>query len=109
MAVGHMSGDRAAHLGTCITGVGVELPPNVVTTAEVEERANISRFGFEKGWLERITGVRERRWADPAVPPSALAAAAAQRALAQGDVDPLTVDALLFCGMNRDFLEPATS
>jgi len=46
-----------------ITGVGAELPADVVTTAEVEERAGLrERFGLEPGWLEHVTGVRTRRW-----------------------------------------------
>ena len=57
-------------LGTSITGVGAEIPSRVVTSAEVEERARIGRFEFERGWVERVTGVRERRWADPDVHPS---------------------------------------
>ena len=87
-----------------ITGVGVEVPPGVVTSAEVEERV-----GLEAGWLERVTGVRERRWAAPEVMPSALAAAAGRRALARAGLDPLAIDALLYTGITRDFIEPGTS
>jgi len=79
-----------------ITGVGAELPPAVVTTAEVEERAGIrERFGLEPGWLEHVTGVRTRRWASPEVQPSELAAAAARKALERAGVDPLAVDTLV--------------
>ena len=92
-----------------ITGVGAELPPRVVGSAEVEERAGIERLGFEPGWLERVTGVRERRWAAPDVRPSALAAAAGRRALADAGLDALAVDALLYAGITRDFIEPGTS
>ena len=95
-------------LDTRITGVGAEMPSRVVTSAEVEERARIGRFGFERGWLERVTGVRERRWADPEVQPSELAAAAARKALAHAEVDPLAVDVVVFCGITKDFIEPAT-
>src|SRR5207247_5966655 len=93
---------------TSITGVGAEIPSRVVTSAEVEARARIERFGFERGWLEQVTGVRERRWADPAVHPSQLAAAAARKALAHAEVDPLAVDVVVFCGITKDFIEPAT-
>jgi 3-oxoacyl-[acyl-carrier-protein] synthase-3 len=41
--------------------------------------------------------------------PSALAAAAGQRALAHAGVDALAVDALLYAGITRDFIEPGTS
>src|SRR5439155_325788 len=44
--------------GVRISGLGAEIPPDVVTSAEVEERAGLKRFGFEPGWLARVTGVR---------------------------------------------------
>ena len=93
-----------------IAGVGAEVPPHVVYTAELEERAGIcERFGFETGWLERVTGVHTRRWADPEVKPSDLAAQAAKKALEDAGVDPLGIDAVLFCGITSDFVEPATA
>ena len=92
-----------------ITGVGAEMPPRVVTTAEVEERAGIARLGFESGWLERVTGVRERRWADADVDPSDLAAAAGRKALADAHRGPDDVDVVIFGGITRDFIEPATA
>ena len=96
--------DHGSSDGVRITGVGAELPPLVMTTAEVEERV-----GLEMGWLERVTGVRERRWAAPEVMPSALAAAAGRHALAHAALDPLAIDALLYTGITRDFIEPGTS
>jgi len=97
-------------LRTRITGVGAEIPPLVVTTAEVEERAGLrERFGLEAGWLERVTGVQQRRWASPDVQPSQLAIAAGVKALADAGADPLAVDTLVFAGITRDCLEPATA
>src|SRR5262245_18219021 len=95
--------------GACISGVGAEIPPRVVTTAEVEERAGLRRFDFEPGWLERVTGVRERRLAYPDVLPSELAVAAGAKALADAGVAPPDIDTLLFTGITRDYLEPATA
>jgi 3-oxoacyl-(acyl-carrier-protein) synthase III len=93
-----------------ITGVGVELPADIITTAEVEERAGLQdRFGLEPGWLEHVTGVRTRRWASPDVQPSELATAAGKKALECAGVDPLEVDTLIFAGITRDCLEPATA
>ena len=93
-----------------ITGVGVELPPDIVTTAEVEERAGLhDRFGLEPGWLEHVTGVRTRRWASPEVQPSELATAAGKKALERAGLHPLEVDTLVFAGITRDYLEPATA
>jgi 3-oxoacyl-[acyl-carrier-protein] synthase-3 len=101
--------DHGSTDGVRITGVGAELPPDVVTTAEVEEWVGLTRAGLESGWLERVTGVRERRWAAPEVTPSALAAAAGRHALARAGLDPLAIDALLYTGITRDFIEPGTS
>jgi len=96
--------------GTRITGIGAEVPPDIIPTAEVEERAGISeRFGFEPGWLERVTGVRERHWAAPDVQPSELATLAGRKALEDAHVDPLEIDTLVFTGITRDCLEPATA
>jgi 3-oxoacyl-[acyl-carrier-protein] synthase-3 len=93
-----------------ITGVGAEIPADVITTAEVEERARLhDRFRLPRGWLERVTGVRERRWAGPEVQPSELAVAAARKALADAGVRPLEVDTVVFAGITRDCLEPATA
>jgi hypothetical protein len=61
----HVEMDRRSPMGVRISGVGAEIPPRVVSTAELEEQADIGRFGFEPGWLERVTAVRERRWAEP--------------------------------------------
>ena len=61
---GNVEMDRNTPVGVRITGVGAEVPPRVVTTAELEEQADIGRFGFEPGWLERVTAVTERRWAE---------------------------------------------
>lgn len=94
---------------TVISGIGVELPELIVTTSEVEERVGLGRFGFEAGWLERITGIRERRWADPRIQPSDLAAAAGRQALESAGLEPEGVDVVLFCGITRDFIEPATA
>ena len=93
-----------------ITGVGAEVPATVVTTAEVEERAGLRQLlGLPVGWLERATGVRQRRWAAPGVRPSDLAAAAAQKALEQAGADPLGVDTVVFAGMARDTPGAATA
>jgi 3-oxoacyl-[acyl-carrier-protein] synthase-3 len=95
-------------MGVRIAGVGAEVPPDVITSAEMERRAGLERFGFEPGWLERVTGVKERHWA-PGVMPSELAARAGASALAAADVGPLDVDTLVFAGITRDIIEPATA
>jgi 3-oxoacyl-[acyl-carrier-protein] synthase-3 len=46
-------------LATRIAGLGTYLPERRVTNAELEERLDIPT-----GWIERVTGVQERRYAD---------------------------------------------
>jgi hypothetical protein len=87
----HVEMDRRPPMGVRISGVGAAIPPRVVSTAELEEQADIGRFGFEPGWLERVTAVRERRWAEPDVTPSDLAAAAGSKALADAGQEPVQI------------------
>lgn len=92
-----------------VSGIGIELPDRVVSSSEVEEQAGLARFALEPGWVERVTGVRERRWAPADVAPSALAAGAAVRALDDAGLDALDIDAVLYTGVSRDCLDPATA
>lgn len=109
MSVESVAGNGSRNgFGVRVTGVAAEVPPDVIRTEEVEERAGLQQFGFEPGWLERVTGVKERHWA-PDVVPSELAARAGTKALASAGVDPLEVDTLVFAGITRDCLEPATA
>jgi 3-oxoacyl-(acyl-carrier-protein) synthase III len=101
--------DRKTPAGIRITGVGAEIPPRVISTAEMEEQAEIGRFGFEPGWLERVTAVRERHWAEPDVTPSDLAAAAGRKALAAAGREASEIDTILFAGITKDYVEPATA
>ena len=50
-----------------IDAIGYELPPQVVTSAELEERLGplFARLRFPPGQLEALTGVAERRWWAP--------------------------------------------
>jgi 3-oxoacyl-[acyl-carrier-protein] synthase III len=106
---GNVEIDRKTPVGVRITGVGAEIPPRVATTAELEEQADIGRFGFEPGWLERVTAVTERRWAEPDVTPSDLAAAAARTALADAGREPGDIDTVIFAGITKDYIEPAAA
>src|SRR4029453_7808671 len=72
-AARHRGGARMTSVR--ITGVGAELPPRVVTSAEVEQRADIRRLGLAPGWLERVTRARGRTWAQPDAPPTDLPSA----------------------------------
>jgi 3-oxoacyl-[acyl-carrier-protein] synthase-3 len=93
------------------TGVGHFVPGRVVTSAEVEERVTASSDGFKmpRGLIQLLTGVAKRRYAEPGVASSDLAAEAGRRAMADAVVDPLSVDLVIFASASHDVAEPATA
>jgi 3-oxoacyl-[acyl-carrier-protein] synthase-3 len=90
---------------------GYELPPVVVSTAELESRlAPIYKaLKMAPGQLELLTGINERRWWEPNYPISLGAAAAAKKALAAADVSADEIDVLIYAGVCREQFEPATA
>jgi 3-oxoacyl-[acyl-carrier-protein] synthase-3 len=94
-----------------ITSFGYELPPHIVTTAQLEERLKpfLDAVGFKPGQLEALTGIRERRYWEEDHTLAEHAAVAGQRAMDQAGVDPSDIGALVFCGVCQDGFEPATS
>ena len=67
-----------------LTALGYELGPEVVTSAELEERLApvYQRLNIQHGQLEAWTGIGERRWWQPDTRLSAGAATAARKAMA---------------------------
>jgi 3-oxoacyl-[acyl-carrier-protein] synthase III len=94
-----------------ISGFGYQLPPNVVSSTELEERLKpvYDRLHLRPGQLEALTGVRERRYWDPGFKMSRGATRAADKALTAAGVSPSQVDLLIYAGVCRDQLEPATA
>jgi 3-oxoacyl-(acyl-carrier-protein) synthase III len=101
---------RDSPLVTTFRGVGVCIPEHAVTTSELVVRGDLEqRFAMTAEAIERLTGVRERRWAKPGVMPSDLAASAATEALESAGLIATDVDAVLFAGITKDLLEPGTA
>lgn len=96
---------------TCIEAMGYVLPPNVITSDQLEEafRPTLDRLGLPPGQLEKLSGVKERRWWDPGVQPSTVAAMAGERALENAGVRREKIDCLINTSVCRDYLEPATA
>jgi len=90
---------------------GYELPPNVVTSDDLEKRLEpvYDALHFQKGQLEAITGIRERRFWDPGYSMSDGAIAAGRKALRAADLPAGDVGMLVYGGVCRDNLEPATA
>lgn len=94
-----------------IESVAHVMPPTVVSSSDLEDRVDpmMKRLGFPRGTIEKLTGVRERRWFEPGVKGSQAAALAAERALQAAGIAPSEVQALVNGSVSRDYLEPATA
>ena len=94
-----------------IESFGYELPPNVITSDDLEDRLEplYQALHFKKGQLEAITGIQERRFWDSGYAMHQGATAAAQKALAASGITPDAIGMLIYGGVCRDNLEPATA
>lgn len=86
-----------------IRGLGWSLPPQVVTSAELEQR-----LGIEPGWIERTTGVKQRHHADNG-DTVALAADAARQALDRADLSPEKIQMVIGASTSRQQVIPCTA
>ena len=93
-----------------ILGIGHYLPERIVTSAELEHELGLcDRLGVPRGFLERTTGVSERRWAEKGMTNSELAARAGRMALEHAGVRVHDVDCIIFAACGQDITEPATA
>ncbi len=91
--------------------IGYELPPEVVTSNDLESRLApmYDRLHISPGQLEALTGITERRWWGHGYSLSDGATAAAHKALAQSNLQPKDIEALIYTGVCRENYEPATA
>jgi 3-oxoacyl-[acyl-carrier-protein] synthase-3 len=83
--------------GAAVASVAVSLPETVVPNAAIS-----ARFGVGEDWIERRTGIRERRIAGPQERLDAHCAIAAQRALGQAGIDAGELDMVLVATTTAD-------
>lgn len=90
---------------------GYELAPHVVTTGDLEKRLEplYRALHFQKGQLEALTGIHERRFWDPGFTMHEGAIRAGQKAIDASGISPDDIDMLVYGGVCRDHLEPATA
>lgn len=107
-----MSGNATYRLSnTSILSVcGVEAPV-VATSAAFDDRlaATYERIGFRRGMLERLAGVRERRWWPEDVSFADAASMAGAKALAGAGITPSQVGVLISTAVSRPHLEPSAA
>jgi 3-oxoacyl-[acyl-carrier-protein] synthase-3 len=94
-----------------VEAVGYELAPVVETTEAIETRLSIvlKKLGLAPGYIEAMTGIRERRYwaADQSLPQ--VAALAIGDALAQTNIDSRMLESLCYASVCRSGFEPATA
>jgi 3-oxoacyl-[acyl-carrier-protein] synthase-3 len=87
--------------GAAVAAVGVSVPARVVGNDEIS-----ARLGVGDDWIERRTGIRERRIASEDDSLTAHSALAAERALERAGIDPAAVDLVLVATTTADDVLP---
>ena len=94
-----------------IEAISYELAPNVVTSAALEERLEplYQKLCIPHGQLEAMTGIRERRYWNANQSMADGAARAGRKALESSRIAVEDIGLLIYGGVCRDNLEPATA
>jgi len=87
-----------------IVGLGSALPEQRVSSARIA-----ARLGVDAAWIERRTGIGERRHAAPGERVSGLAASAARMALADAGMDASQIDLVLVATLAADEITPSAA
>lgn len=88
-----------------IYSVGSELAKNAVLTRDILAEAKLDDIDL----VEKSLGIKEVRQAPLNTQPSELAVPAAERALNESGLQYHEIDAVIYCGIERDCPEPATA
>ena len=88
-----------------------EIPPLVVTTAELERKLEplYKKLFIPKGQIETLTGIHERRWWHEGFKLAEGAILAARKALEKTSVPARDIEALVYGGVYHEIFEPATA
>lgn len=94
-----------------VNSFGYELPSKVVTSTDIENRLEplYDALHLRKGQLEALTGIRERRFWEPMIAMHEGATRAARKAMHTSGVPAEDIGMLIYSGVCRDYLEPATA
>lgn len=87
-----------------ITGLGMYVPPKVLTNVDLEKTVDTT-----DEWIRSRTGICERRVAEPGTTTSDLAYEAAAEALKQAKLDAKDLELLIVATTTPDMLFPSTS
>ena len=74
-----------------------------MTSEELIHEANSRKFGVPETVLARAFGIKQRRFSDAQESFADLAVLASQQAIQEAAIDPLAIDMILFCGIEKEF------
>ncbi len=93
-----------------ILGCASHLPTQIVSSIDLfEEFKSEQQYGIPKDWMSEKMGIKERRLCKHDTQPSELAIPAAKKAIKQANIDPKDIGLVIFCGIEKDYSEPATA
>ena len=96
---------------TAILSVSSADASTIITSAALDERLadTYARVGLRPGLLERLAGIRERRWWPEGVSFVDGAATAGAKAISESGVDPADIGLMVNTSVSRKHLEPSTA
>ena len=96
---------------TALLSISAEDAPVVLTSAELDDKvaATLKRLRLPRGLVQRVAGVRERRWWAEGTTGADGAAMAGAKAISESGVDPSKVGLLISTSVTRAHHEPAMS
>ncbi len=92
-----------------IAGIGAFLPDTKIYSDDLMLESGCSRFGTPVNYISKRIGIEERRVADDDTLPSDMAIHASVDALLDAGLQTSEIDLILYCGIDRDWQEPATA
>lgn len=94
-----------------IDAISYELAQNVVTSYDIEKKLIplYEKLHFKIGQLEALTGIKERRFWNKDVSMCDKAVKAGKKAINQSNIPVESIGMLIYAGVCRDNLEPATA
>jgi 3-oxoacyl-(acyl-carrier-protein) synthase III len=93
-----------------ISAISTWFPEKILTSREVEEKVSTdSNQIIPKGIIKRTTGVETRHCSGDDEYNSTLAINACNKLFTENNIDPLSIDLLIFAATGQDLIEPATS
>lgn len=102
---------RYSVANTALLSIAAEEAPVVVTSDDLDAMMapTLQRLRIRPGLIERVAGVKERRWWAEGTSLAEGAAIAGAKAISESGVDPGAIGLLINTSVSRDHLEPAVS